>query len=93
MYKTVHIFLIFSKAVLERPYLWNGNGQKRIFSINVLLIMLLTGAELGFLVGGGANPPGGGGRQHTNLPDVPKNCMKLRKFWSGGASPIGSATG
>ena len=26
----------------------------------------------------------GGGRQHTNLPDFPKNCMKLRKFWSGG---------
>ena len=22
------------------------------------------------------------GHQHTNLPDFPKNCMKLRKFWS-----------
>ena len=27
----------------------------------------------------GRNPPGMG-RQHTNLPDFPKNCMKLRKF-------------
>ena len=38
-----------------------------------------------------------GGRQHTNLPDFPKNCMKLRKFWSiGGRTlgepPLGSAT-
>ena len=35
------------------------------------------------------------GRQHTNLPDFPKNCMKLRKFWSGGARwsrPLGSDT-
>ena len=24
------------------------------------------------------------GRQHTNLPDFPKNCMKLRNFWSAG---------
>ena len=24
------------------------------------------------------------GHQHTNLPDFPKNCMKLRKFWSVG---------
>ena len=32
----------------------------------------------------GAHPPGGG-RQHTNLPDWSKNCMKLRKFfvWRG----------
>ena len=45
-----------------------------------------TGADPGFTVGGGANPPGGG-RQHTNLPDFPKNCMKLGKFcpWGGGA--------
>ena len=32
-------------------------------------------------VGGGVNSPGGG-HQHTNLPDFPKNCMKLRKVWS-----------
>ena len=31
--------------------------------------------------------PSGGGRQHTNLPDFPKNCMKLRKFWSVGGAP------
>ena len=46
-----------------------------------------TGADTGFPVGGGTNP-WGGGRQHTNLPDFPKNCMKLRKFWS----PLESAT-
>ena len=28
-----------------------------------------------------------GGRQHTNLPDFPKNCMKLRKFWSVEGAP------
>ena len=31
--------------------------------------------------------PFGGGRQHTNLPDFPKNCMKLRTFWSVGGAP------
>ena len=35
----------------------------------------------GFPIGGGTNP---GGRQHTKLSDFPKNCMKLRKFWSVG---------
>ena len=44
----------------------------------------LSDADPGFSVGGGANPPGG--RQHTNLPDFPKTCMKLRKCWS--TSPI-----
>ena len=39
----------------------------------------LPGADPGFLVGGGAKSPGGG-RQHTNLPDFPKNYTKLRKF-------------
>ena len=29
------------------------------------------------------------GRQHVNLPDFLKNCMKLRKFWSvGGGAPL-----
>ena len=44
-----------------------------------------VGADTGFSVGGGANPPGG--RQHTNLSDFPENCMKLRKFWSVGGAP------
>ena len=39
-------------------------------------------ANPGFSVGGGANPPGV--RQHTILPNVPKNFMKLRKFWAVG---------
>ena len=43
----------------------------------------LTGADPGFPVGGGANCPGG--RQHTILPNFPKNCMKLKEFGSRGA--------
>ena len=48
----------------------------------------MSGTDPGFPVGGGASPPGEG-RQHTNLPDFPKNCMKLRNFWSvgGGRAP------
>ena len=45
--------------------------------------MCIAGVDPRFPVGGGANPPGGV-RQHTNLADFPKNCMKLRKFWSVG---------
>ena len=35
-------------------------------------------ADPGFPRGGGANSPGG--RQHTILPNFPKNCMKLKEF-------------
>ena len=43
----------------------------------------------------GANLPGGanplGGHQHRSLPCFPKNCMKLRKFWSvGGGAVLGA---
>ena len=45
------------------------------------------GADLGFPIGGGADPPGGG-RQHTILSNFPENCMKSRKFWAlGGLVP------
>ena len=37
-------------------------------------------ADTGFPAGGDANCPGKGGRQHTKLPNFPKNCMKLRNF-------------
>ena len=50
--------------------------------------MALPGADPGFPVGGGTDPIGGG--QHTILSNVPKNCMKLRKFWAvggGGGAP------
>ena len=40
-------------------------------------------------------PSGEGGHQHMILPNFPKNCTKLRKFWAvrdgafrGGASPL-----
>ena len=32
----------------------------------------------------------GRGYKHSNLPDFPKNCMKLRTFWSVGRWPPGS---
>ena len=35
--------------------------------------------DLGFPQGGGVNPPRGG-REHTILPNSPKNCMKLKEF-------------
>ena len=35
-------------------------------------------ADPGFPRGGGANSPGG--RQHTILPNFPKNCIKLKEF-------------
>ena len=61
--------------------------KQECIPINEIVSVWLTiaeskaGADAGFPVGGGANTPGGG-RQHTNLPDFPKNCMRLRKFWS-----------
>ena len=36
-------------------------------------------ADPGFPKGGGTNSPGEG-RQHTMLPNFPKNCMKLKEF-------------
>ena len=40
-----------------------------------------AGADLGFPIGGAATL--GREHQHTNLPDIPKNCIKFKKFWSG----------
>ena len=42
-------------------------------------------ADPGFPRGGGAKSPGG--RQHTILPNFPKNCMKLKEFGPGGVRP------
>ena len=35
----------------------------------------------------GGQPSGGGGGQHTILPNFPQNCMKLKEFVPGGARP------
>ena len=57
----------------------------------------LTGMDPGFLIGGGANPPGRG--PNIQICQIfPKKCMKLRKFWSvegvhAGGNPLGLATG
>ena len=50
--------------------------------------MYMSGADKGFPVGGGTDPPGG--RQHTILSNFPKNCMKLRKFWAVGGMRTGA---
>ena len=34
--------------------------------------------------------PSGRGCQHTILPNFPKNCMKMRKFWAVGVARAGS---
>ena len=50
--------------------------------------ILLTSpvADPGFPRGGAGIPPGG--CQHTVLPNVPKNCMKLKEFGpQGGTRP------
>ena len=44
-------------------------------------MMSYSGADPGFLVGGGANPPGGGAPTY-NFANFAKNCMKLRTFWA-----------
>ena len=48
-------------------------------------------ADLGFPRGGGTNSRGGG-RQHTILPNFPKNCMKLKEFGSPGGPRIQNFT-
>ena len=41
-----------------------------------------SGADPGFPVGGGADPPGGGAPTYMILSKFPKKCMKSRKFWT-----------
>ena len=59
------------------------------------IIMICAGVDPGFSVGGSANPPGRG-CQPMILPNFPKNCMKLRKFWTmggrAGGAPLRSDT-
>ena len=50
-----------------------------------------SGADPGFPVGGSPTlQEGDVSTVYTSLPDFPKNCMKLRKFWSVG---VGGAPG
>ena len=46
----------------------------------------IPGTDPGFSVLGGANPPERG-RKPMILANFPKNCMKLRKFWTVGGAP------
>ena len=63
--------------------------------LKCLLVYNKSGADPGFVIGGGANPPEGGA-SILICQIFPKNCMKLRKFWSewggGRDAPLGFAT-
>ena len=50
----------------------------------------MSEADAGFLVGGGAQPSGGGALTY-DFANFGKNCMKLRKFWAwdGGGDGVG----
>ena len=53
-----------------------------------IFLGLYTAADPGFPQGGRQLP--GGGRQHTILPNFPKNCMKSKEFGhpGGGRVPL-----
>ena len=49
----------------------------------------ITVTDPGFPQGGGREPSkGGGGREHTILPNSPKNCMKLKEFGRRGGGGV-----
>ena len=52
-----------------------------------------AGADPGFPVGGGTNPPGGAPTYDFAmiLPNFAKNCMKMRTFWAVGGESTGCA--
>ena len=68
-------------ACVARGHVWHGGKCGRGHA----------GADPGFPVGGGADPPVGGD-QHMILPNFVKNCMKLRKFWTVGGARAGHAS-
>ena len=55
---------------------WNAFLLKCIFHSHTVRKITILGAGPGFPVGGGANPP------TYDFTKFPKNCMKLRNFWS-----------
>ena len=59
------------------------------YEFDLFYLMLVSGADPVFPVGGGANPREGA-RQHTILPNFVKKCMKLRKFWAVGGLAVGA---
>ena len=49
----------------------------------------MEGSQCMVMVSGRSRISPGRGHQHTNLPNVPKNCMKLKEFGPpGGTSKI-----
>ena len=84
-------FYLFSTYYLITETLWyQAQSCKKVWNEYYVAQAHTPGEDPGFPVEGDANPPGG--CQHTILPNFPKNCMKLRKFWSVGGAPLRSAT-
>ena len=74
----LHLRFKISSLKLQHSHLFRLNVK---FKHQLSRIISVAGADTGFLVGGGANPPGG----DTNIQIFqifPKKCMR---FWSGGA--------
>ena len=71
--------------------------NKSMSLLNVLIIHCSIFATRTLTRGGSSIPRRRGrqpfrrGHQHTKLPDFPKNCMKLRKFWFIGGACAGGA--
>ena len=63
----------------SRQFYFGYERNKILFkTADNLILDRCAVADLGFPRGWGANSPGG--RQHTILPNFPKNCMKLKEF-------------
>ena len=80
------------KLMLVNIYCLPAKLREVMFSAMSVRQSFWSGADPGFPVGGGTNPPGGG-RQHMILPNFAKNCMKLRKFWALGPPKTAIAGG
>ena len=62
----IKIFILYAAEMLQRDWTMRGEYKLQCRS----RISPRRGHQL----------PGGGGHQHTNLPNFPKNCMKLKEF-------------
>ena len=84
------LFLYIYTELLNRINIKVSKAILLIFNLfhhNVYRQADWPGTDPGFPAGGGTNPRGVG-CQYAILPNFPKNCMKMRKFWAvGGRAP------
>ena len=93
---------MYKLSCLSHPnsgkFSWFKEKWKEIFWVKVVCVLKNTAHyfETNAITSGGSgiSPrrvcqlPEGGGRQHTILPNFPKNCMKLKEFGPpGGTHP------